>query len=44
VALALDAGTVDGLATTFTSPTTLDTVKLELRIFQVGPGDDRFAF
>jgi hypothetical protein len=42
--LALDAGTVEGLATTFTSPTTLDPVKVEPRIFQVGPGDDRFAF
>jgi len=43
VPLALSAGVTEGLATTFTSPTTLDPVKVEPRIFQVAPGDDRFA-
>jgi extracellular elastinolytic metalloproteinase len=42
--LALDAGAVDGLATTFDAATMLDPVKVEPRIFQVAPGDDRFAF
>jgi extracellular elastinolytic metalloproteinase len=41
--LALSAGATEGLATTFTSPTTLDPVKVEPRIFQVAPGDDRLA-
>src|ERR1044071_294700 len=43
VKLALSAGTTEGRTTTFTSPTTLDPVKVEPRIFQVGPGDDRLA-
>ncbi|HEX7835812.1 MAG TPA: M36 family metallopeptidase [Kofleriaceae bacterium] len=43
VQLALSAPTVEGLATTFQSPGTLDPVKVEPRIFQVAPGDDRFA-
>jgi len=34
----------DGQATTFTSPTTLDPIKVEPRIFEVAPGDDRFAY
>jgi hypothetical protein len=42
--LALSVGVKDGLATSFTSPTTLDPVKVEPRVFQVAPGDDRLAY
>jgi extracellular elastinolytic metalloproteinase len=41
--LALSAGSVDGLATTFESPDLLDPAKVEPRVFHNGPGDDRFA-
>jgi len=34
----------DGQVTTFTSPTTLDPIRIEPRIFEVNPGDDRFAY
>jgi hypothetical protein len=43
VKLALSAPTVEGAATSFTSPTTLDPVKVERRVFQVAPGDDRYV-
>jgi len=41
--LALSAGSVDGLATTFESPDLLDPAKVEPRVLQVAPGDDRFV-
>jgi len=41
--LALSGGTVEGAATTFESPNALDPVKVERRVFQVAPGDDRFV-
>ena len=43
LSLALSAPTVEGLATTFESASTLDPVKVEPRVFQVEPGDDRFV-
>jgi subtilisin-like proprotein convertase family protein len=44
VELALGAGTTEGRATSFTAANALDPVKVEPRIFQVAPGNDRFAY
>jgi Zn-dependent metalloprotease len=43
LALSLSAGLIEGSATTFTAANMLDPVKVEPRIFQVAPGDDRLA-
>ncbi|HET9627663.1 MAG TPA: M36 family metallopeptidase [Kofleriaceae bacterium] len=40
---ALGAGAVDGQATSFTSAASPDPIKVEPRIFQVAPGDDRLV-
>lgn len=42
--VALDRGVVEGQKTTFESPALLDPVRVEPRIFQVAPGDDRYAY
>ncbi len=44
LALAPTLVSSDGQVTTFTSPTTLDPIRIEPRIFEVNPGDDRFAY
>jgi len=44
VGLSLTHVASEDLSTTFSAPGTLDPVKVEPRIFQVAPGDNRFAF
>ncbi|HEX7844053.1 MAG TPA: M36 family metallopeptidase [Kofleriaceae bacterium] len=44
VALSPTLESTEGQSTTFSSPGTLDPVKVEPRIVQVAPGDNRFAF
>ncbi|HEU4728978.1 MAG TPA: extracellular metalloproteinase [Kofleriaceae bacterium] len=44
VPLSLTVAATEGQATTFSSPGTLDPVKVEPRIFEVATGDDRFAY
>jgi hypothetical protein len=44
VGLTLTQTEVDGTTATFSSPTMLDPVKVERRIFQAGANDNRFAY